>query len=65
MGRFERPAEDLAVVGELIGRQDASLPKLVVGEGKTYTDHYDPASIDLVASRYREEIGELGFECEE
>lgn len=62
VGRFERLAEDFAVVGERLGLQDASLPKLVVGEGKTYTEHYDPASIDLVASRYREEILEFGFE---
>jgi hypothetical protein len=62
IGRFERLETDFGEVGRRLGLPDAKLPRLVVGEGKTYTDFYDQETVDLVGDRYRKEIDMFGFE---
>jgi len=62
VGRFENLAADFEHVGRLLNLSEPSLPRLVVGDGKKYTDFYDQESIDLVAARYADEIKLFGFE---
>ena len=62
VGRFENLAEDFSQVGKILGLEDFTLPQLVVGSGGKYVDYFDQESIDLVASRYAEEIRMFGFE---
>ena len=62
VGRFENLAADFNKVGETLGLADPMLPRLVVGEGMNYVDHYDQKSIDLVHKRYRQEIAMFRFE---
>lgn len=62
VGRFEKLEADFAEVGRRLGLSDTRLPRLIVGEGKRYTDYYDQEAIDLVGERYREEIDRFEFE---
>ncbi len=62
IGRFENLTEDFAHVSRHIGLDDSSLPRLTVGEGLKYTDHFDQETIDLVTARFKEEILMFGFE---
>lgn len=62
VGRFENLAEDFNEVGKVLGLPEPDLPRLIIGEGKKYTDYFDQETIDLVHHRYKDEIKLFGFE---
>ena len=64
VGRFEELPHAFEPVAEELGIEDPELPTLMMKPGKrpSYVDAYDPASIDLVAEKYRDEIAMFGFE---
>lgn len=62
VGRFENLVPDFAHVCSELGITDNGLPKLGPGDGRRYTDHFDPESIEIVSQRYAEEIARFGFE---
>ena len=61
VGRFERLAEDFAVVAGELGLAEAELPHLTRGEGHRYTEYFDEETVALVAARYGEEIEAFAF----
>lgn len=62
IGRFENLEKDFRFVAEKISLKDCSLPKLVVGSGDSYIDHYDAKMKDIVFRRYSEEIKMFHYE---
>ena len=62
IGRFERLNADFSHVCDVLGFPDRELPKLLTGDGRSYVDHYDPESIEIVRRRYAPEIARFGFE---
>ena len=61
-GHFENLNADFRQVCDILGIPDPELPKLVVGDGTSYTEAYDKESIDIVFRSYRKEIDLYGFE---
>jgi hypothetical protein len=61
VGRFENLADDFAHVCERLGITERSLPNLVAGSGRRYTDHYDDATRAIIADRYRDEIDYFNY----
>jgi hypothetical protein len=62
IGRFENLANDFSYVADKIGLKNKTLPKLVSGDGKSYTDVYEPEMIDIVSKKYKDEIDLFKFE---
>ncbi|MEL6812984.1 MAG: sulfotransferase family 2 domain-containing protein [Bacteroidota bacterium] len=62
IGRFENLQEDFTIVCERLGIEDPSLPKLLVRKYGHYTDHYTPATKDLIYKLYKNEIDYFKFE---
>jgi hypothetical protein len=62
IGRFENLADDFSYVADKIGLKNKTLPKLVSGDGQSYSDAYDSETIDIVAKRYKDEIKRFNFE---
>ena len=62
IGRFENLENDFLHLADLIGLKDKVLPKLIVGGGERYTDHYNSELKDIVYKKYLEEILFFKFE---
>lgn len=61
IGHFERLEEDFAHVCNVVGIENKSLPQMLIGSGKSYTEFYDTEMKDAIARRYREEIDLFKF----
>ena len=61
IGRFERLAQDYAVVAENVHGGLARLPHTNRSVHRHYTEYYTPALADKVARRYRRDIEAFGY----
>jgi hypothetical protein len=61
LGRYERLTDDFAEVCRRIG-VECSLPHVNRSEHDNFRRYYTPATRDLVASAYREDIERFGYE---
>jgi hypothetical protein len=63
VGRYERLAEDFALVQKQTGLPHIELPRLQAARTVArYAGYYNPATRDLVAERFREDIARFGYE---
>lgn len=64
IGRFEQLANDFDKVGQDLGLQETTLPKLISSANKKrhYSEFYDEFTKNLVADRYAEEIELFNFQ---
>ena len=65
IGRFENLTEDFYHVAEILGLKDKSLPKLLAGDDRHYTQFYDDEMKDIVFRKYRNEISIFKYEFED
>jgi hypothetical protein len=65
IGRFENLAEDFSHVAEILGLNNKSLPRLLVGDDSNYTRFYDDEMKDLVFRKYKDEIAIFKYEFED
>jgi hypothetical protein len=62
IGRFENLEEEFSYVAEMLKIKDNSLPKLLVGDDRHYTQFYDSEMRDIVFKIYQDEIALFKFE---
>jgi chondroitin 4-sulfotransferase 11 len=63
VGRYEKLADDFALVRERTGLPDIELPRLQAARtAAKYAAYYTPATRDLVARRFRRDIELFGYE---
>lgn len=61
IGRFERLAQDYALIAENIHGGLAPLPHVNKSKHRHYSDYYTPALADKVARRYQRDIDAFGY----
>lgn len=60
--RYERLQEDFAKLCDILGFERRDLPLLNQGSRRPYPDYYDSELIQIVANRFRKDIGLFGYE---
>jgi hypothetical protein len=61
IGRFEHLQEDFDVISRHLGRAPVELPRTNTSQHATYTEYYSPATAEMVAKRYAQDIKQFGY----
>lgn len=61
IGRFENLAEDFSHVANALRLKDKTLPVLLAGDGRNYTQFYDNEMKNIVYEKYKDEIAIFKF----
>jgi hypothetical protein len=61
IGRFEHLQEDFDVISHHLGRAPVELPRTNTSQHATYTEYYSPATAEMVAKRYAQDIKQFGY----